>query len=127
MGEYEDFIEDYVHVTLDEVQWAEIIRRAMSADEKDVHLFILRSWANSQLVTAASINAFRGTVMEVHDDRDKANLAISTIIRWIRSISPVKSATCYFWNAVSGEWSISSAQMKSLRKAFGASSYPTLS
>lgn len=118
---YEDF-----ELTTD--QWAQVIEKAKAAPQSDLHLYILRSLANQQVVTSASINAFKGRVVETAEDRKIASTAIGNISRWVRDevgkeggneVTNSDTATFYQWNDIRGEWTIGHFQCKSLRQALG--------
>ena len=118
---YEDF-----ELTAD--QWARVIEKAEAAPQSDLHLYILRSLANQQFVTSASINAFKGRVVESAEDRKIGSTAIGNISRWVRDelrkqggneVTNPDTATFYQWNDIRGEWTIGHFQRKSLRQALG--------
>ena len=116
--------EKYESVSLTVDQWKQVIERAESSDGRDLHMFILRSWANQQVVTNGSINAFRGTVVEDVTDRRNGSTAIGVITRFVRSVTGNPKASCYEWNTINGEWTIGTFQTMSLRMALGHSRAP---
>ena len=67
-------------------QWEQVIEKANSTDRSDLHMFILRSWANQQSVSNASICAFREIVVEDVADRSSGSTAIGTISRFVRDV-----------------------------------------
>ena len=87
-------------------------------------MFILRSWANQQVVTTASINACRGHVIEDAASRGAGSTAVSTINEWARKASGNPKAGCFEWNRIKGEWTIGTFQKFFLRMAFGSSRSP---
>ena len=111
-----------VHLTID--QWKQVIEKAENAAGRDLHMYILRSWANQQVVTNGSINAFRGNVIEDITDRKNGASAIRNITRFARAVTGNPKATCYSWNTIRGEWTIGTYQTFSLRKALGNSRAP---
>ncbi|MEX0502595.1 hypothetical protein AB3X55_03260 [Alphaproteobacteria bacterium LSUCC0719] len=113
---YEDF-----ELTTD--QWSQVIEKARAAPQSDLHLYILRSLANQQVVTSASINAFKGRVVETAEDRKIASTAIGNISAWVREVTKPK-ATFYQWNEIRGEWTIGHFQRESLRQALGGNPCP---
>ena len=69
--------ENYEHEHLSVDQWVDVIERAKQAEGKDLYLYILRSWANQQVVSNASICAFRGQIVEDVKDRQSGSNAIA--------------------------------------------------
>ena len=118
----EDKYED-VDLTIN--QWEQVIEKASSAEKSDLHMFILRSWANQQSVSNASICAFRKIVIEDVSDRSSGSTAIGTISRFVRDVTGIPNATCYEWNTIKGEWTLGTYQTFSLRMALGASRKPS--
>ena len=112
-----------VELTID--QWKQIIEKAKNSDKSDLHMFILRSWANQQAVSNASICAFREIVVEDVTDRSSGSTAIGTISRFVRDVTDNPKATCYEWNTIKGEWTVGTFQTFSLRMALGASRKPS--
>ena len=110
------------HLTIS--QWEQVIERAKNADKSDMHMYILRSWANQQSVSNASICAFREIVVEDINDRKTGSNAIGQISKFVRDVTGIPKATCYEWNSIKGEWTLGGFQSYSLRKAFGASRIP---
>ena len=117
--------ENYEHEHLSVDQWAEVIEKAKQAEGKDLYMYILKSWANQQLVSNASICAFRGQIVEDVKDRQSGSNAIGQISKFVRSVTGNPKATCYEWNTIRGEWTVGTFQTFSLRKAFGATRAPT--
>ena len=87
-------------------------------------MYILKSWANQQVVSNASICAFRGQIVEDMKDRQSGSNAIGQISKFVRSVTGNPKATCYEWNTIRGEWTVGTFQTFSLRKAFGATRAP---
>ena len=116
--------ENYEHQHLSVDLWVDVIDKAKQAEGKDLYLYILRSWANQQVVSNASICAFRGQIVEDVKDRQSGSNAIGQISKFVRSVTGNPKATCYEWNTIRGEWTIGTFQTFSLRKAFGASRAP---
>ena len=102
-------------------QWEQVIEKAKNAEKSDLHMYILRSWANQQSVSNASICAFREIVIEDITDRSSGSTAIGSISRFVRDVTGNPKATCYEWNTIKGEWTLGAFQTFSLRKALGAS------
>ncbi len=112
-----------VELTIEE--WKQVIEKASSTEKSDLHMFILRSWANEQSVSNASICAFREKVIEDVTDRSTGSTAIGTISRFVRDVTGNPKATCYEWNTIKGEWTLGTYQTFSLRMALGASRKPS--
>ena len=113
--------EQYESCDLTAEQWSEVISKAEETPESDFYLYILRSLANQQVVTNASICAYKKTVVEEIQDRRTGSTSMGTITRWVRSVTGNPKAAFYEWNTIKGEWTIGYFQCASLRKAFGAS------
>ena len=69
-------------------------------------MYVLLSWANQQVVTNASIYAFRGQIIEDVTDRVSGSNAMSQITKFVRSVTGNSKHTCYQWHTIKGEWSI---------------------
>jgi hypothetical protein len=106
-------------------QWKDVIKKAEGSSQSDLFLYILRSFANQQVVTNGSINAFKGVIVETADDRRNASTAIGNITTWVRSVTGNPKASFYDWNTIQGEWTIGYFQVCSLRMAFGGSRSPS--
>ena len=117
--------EKYEGVGLTVNQWEQVVEKASSAPASDLHMYILRSWANQQSVSNASICAFRGVVIEDVTDRSSGSTAIGTISRFVRDVTGNPKATCYEWNTIKGEWTLGTYQTYSLRIALGAKRAPS--
>ena len=117
--------DQYEGVELTVEQWGQVIEKAKSAERAELHMYILRSWANQQVVTNGSISAFRGEVIEEVTDRRIGSSAIGTITRFVRDVTGNPKATCYDWNTIRGEWTIGAFQTFSLRMALGAKRAPS--
>ena len=116
--------EKYEHVQLPVDQWKKVIERA-EATNNELYMFILRSWANQQSISAASLSAFRGKVIAEAIDRRDGSSAIGQISKWVRDLTGNPRATCYEWNAIKGEWTVGYYQLASLRLAFGVDRVPS--
>jgi hypothetical protein len=111
----------YENAQLTISQWEQVIEKAKNAEKSDLHMYILRSWANQQSVSNASICAFREIIIEDITDRSSGSTAIGSITRFVRDVTDNPKATCYEWNTIKGEWTLGTFQTFSLRKALGAS------
>ena len=111
----------YENAELTISQWEQVIEKAKNAGKSDLHMYILRSWANQQSVSNASICAFREIITEDITDRSSGSTAIGSITRFVRDVTGNPKATCYEWNTIKGEWTLGAFQTFSLRKALGAS------
>jgi len=116
--------DQYEHVDLTIDQWKQIIEKAKNATGQKLYMYVLLSWANQQVVTNASICAFRGQIIEDVTDRVSGSNAMTQITKFVRSVTGNSKHTCYEWNTIKGEWTIGTFQTFSLRKAFGASRAP---
>ena len=115
----------YEGVELTVSQWEQVIEKAKRSEKSDLHLYILRSWANQQVVSNGSICAYRGKVVEDVSDRSSGSTAIGTISRFVRDVTGNPKATCYEWNTIKGEWTVGTFQTFSLRLALGAKRAPS--
>ncbi len=117
--------EKYEGIALTVSQWEQVIQKAKSTEKSDLHMYILRSWANQQVVSNASICAYRGVVVEDSTDRSIGSTAIGIITKFVRDVTSNPKATCYEWNTIRGEWTIGTYQTFSLRMALGAKRKPS--
>lgn len=117
--------EKYESVQLTVDQWKQVIEKAGNSEKSDLHMYVLRSWANQQSVSNASICAFRSIVVEDIRDRSSGSTAIGTISRFVRDVTGNPKATCYEWNTIKGEWTVGTFQTFSLRMALGAKRAPS--
>ena len=115
----------YEGVELTINHWEQVIEKASSTEKSDLHMFILRPWANQQSVSNASICAFREIVIEDVTDRSSGSTAIGTISRFVRDVTGNPKATCYEWDTIKDEWTLGTYQTFSLRMALGASIKPS--
>ena len=116
--------ENYEHEKLSVDQWVKVIEKAKQAEGRALYMYILKSLANQQVVSNASICAFRGQIVEDVKDRQSGSNAIGQISKFVRSITGNPKATFYEWNTIRGEWTVGTFQTFSLGKAFGASRAP---
>ena len=108
---------DYVYKELSKDQWSQVLEKASNAENSDLHFFLLRSLANQQTVSAGSLAAYKGEVMNDLLDRRLGSSSIGTISTWVRQVTGDQRDTFYQWNEVQGNWMIGSSQAKSLRAA----------
>ena len=108
---------DYIYKELSKDQWSKVLEKAMNAENSKLHLFLLRSLANQQTVSAGSLAAYKGEVMTDRLDRRLGSTSIGTISTWVRQVTGDPRDTFYNWNDVEGNWMIGSTQAKSLRAA----------
>ena len=108
---------DYVYKELSKDQWSQVLEKASKAENSDLHLFLLRSLANQQTVSAGSLAAYKGEVMNDLLDRRLGSSSIGTISTWVRQVTGDQRDTFYQWNEAQGNWMIGSSQAKSLRAA----------
>ena len=108
---------DYVYKELSKDQWSQVLEKASKAENSDLHLFLLRSLANQQTVSAGSLAAYKGEVTNDLLDRRLGSSSIGTISTWVRQVTGDQRDTFYQWNEAQGNWMIGSSQAKSLRAA----------
>ena len=108
---------DYIYKELSKDQWTEVIEKARNAENSGLHLFLLRSLANEQTVSAGSLAAYKGEVMNDLLDRRLGSSSIGTISTWVRQVTGDQRDTFYQWNEAQGNWMIGWSQAQSLRAA----------
>ena len=105
------------YITLTREQWSQVLDKASSNESI---MFILRSWANTQSVSAGSVPAFDCVVRHDLEARKQVAPRIGTITKWGRVITSTDNASCYIWNEHFGVWSIGWDNVRALREAFAA-------
>jgi hypothetical protein len=117
---------EYQSVTLTTKQWQEVLGHAEAAASAEKYMFILRCWANAQVLTNASYVAFEGSVAEDLTDRKNASLRIGNITKWVKAVTGISETmpSVYQWNQIKGEWTIGWDQCGNLRQALGYSKMP---
>lgn len=108
---------DYVYKELPKHQLSQVLKKASNAENSDLHFFLLRSLANQQTVSAGSLAAYKGEVMNDLLDRRLGSSSIGTISTWVRQVTGDERDTFYQWNEAQGNWMIGSSQAKNLRAA----------
>jgi hypothetical protein len=103
--------------TLHSSEWTLVIEKAQAAPEANLHMFILTCLANSQTISIGTICAFRGVKLETGAQRSVGSTAVGYITKWVRGVTGEEKASFFDWHPISGEWSIGSYQMRSLRTA----------
>ena len=111
--------------------WKQVASWAESQNDH-VYIFILRSLANQGVVTAHSINAFKGQVINNREFVKNANRDIGTITGQVKLALGISyneksegRADWYSWNTIRKEWTISGYQLESLREAFDVTANPS--
>ncbi|MDC3169431.1 hypothetical protein OA871_00130 [Paracoccaceae bacterium] len=104
------------YITVTKKQWQDLIKLV---EDKELQMFVIRSWANAQTVSLASILAFKGEIQTSYKDREAAKNILGPITVALRKVTKSSKATCYSWNWVKGEWAISHSSFVNLRKALG--------
>ena len=107
----------YTYIELSKDRWTQVLEKATKADSSDLHLFLLRSLANQQTVSAGSLAAYKGEIMSDLLDRRLGSSCIGTISTWVRQVTGGQRDTFYQWNEAQGNWMIGSTQAKALRAA----------
>lgn len=117
---------EYMTVVLSADQWSQMLDHINESDHASKYMFILRSWANAQVVTNASYMAFEGLVAEELADRSTASLRIGNITKWVKAVTGINDLipSVYQWNQIKGEWTIGWDQCGNLRQALGYSKMP---
>lgn len=117
---------EYASVVLTVAQWNKVLGHIKKSENSEKYMFILRSWANAQVVTNASYMAFEGFVAEALADRNTASLRIGNITKWVKAVTGVDEPmpSVYQWNQIKGEWTIGWDQCGNLRQALGSSKMP---
>ena len=64
---------EYTNIVLTTEQWRRVLAFISESENSEKYMFILRCWANGQVVTNASYLAFEGLVAEDLTDRKTAS------------------------------------------------------
>tara|TARA_B100000787_G_scaffold130024_2_gene98937 strand:- start:1152 stop:1520 length:369 start_codon:yes stop_codon:yes gene_type:complete len=117
---------EYKSILLSVDQWKQVLVHVEGAANSNKYMFILRCWANAQVVTNSSYVAFEGIVAEDLTDRTITGLRIGNITKWVKNVTGLADPTpsVYQWNQIKGEWTIGWDQCGNLRQALGFSKMP---
>jgi hypothetical protein len=118
-------------VTLSVAKWLKVIRYVNASSDADKYMFVLRLWANAQVVKNTSYQAFDGLIGESASDLTAVTLRIEQITEWVEVAMGSSSvlldvrelAICQL-DESAGTWTVSSEQCVNLRQAIGFSNRP---
>ena len=118
-------------VTLSVAKWLKVIRYVNASSDADKYMFVLRLWANAQVVKNTSYQAFDGLVGENASDLTAVTLRIEQITEWVEvamgsssALLDVRQLALCQLDESAGTWTISSEQCVNLRQAIGFSNMP---
>ncbi|GMG85294.1 hypothetical protein LNKW23_45120 [Paralimibaculum aggregatum] len=113
--------EDRQYVDLSASQWRAVIERirGSQAASAPAVLFVLRCWANSQMVAAGQIAAFAGAVEQGSQANQRGAGLIGQITNHVVAVlgadSPVPNPGPYIWNPAAAAWSTGYFNAQALR------------
>ena len=118
-------------VTLSVAKWLKVIRYVNASSDADKYMFVLRLWANAQVVKNTSYQAFDGLVGENASDLTAVTLRIEQITEWVEvamgsssALLDVRQLAVCQLDESAGTWTVSSEQCVNLRQAIGFSYRP---
>jgi hypothetical protein len=118
-------------VTLSVAKWLKVIRYVNASSDADKYMFVLRLWANAQVVKNTSYQAFDGLIGESASDLTAVTLRIEQITEWVEvamgsssALLDVRQLALCQLDESAGTWTISSEQCVNLRQAIGFSNMP---
>ena len=118
-------------VTLSVAKWLKVIRYVNASSDADKYMFVLRLWANAQVVKNTSYQAFDGLVGENASDLTALTLRIEKITEWVEvamgsssALLDVRQLAVCQLDESAGTWTVSSEQCVNLRQAIGFSNRP---
>ena len=118
-------------VTLSVAKWLKVIRYVNASSDADKYMFVLRLWANAQVVKNTSYQAFDGLVGENASDLTAVTLRIEQITEWEEvamgsssALLDVRQLAVCQLDESAGTWTVSSEQCVNLRQAIGFSNRP---
>jgi hypothetical protein len=118
-------------VTLSVAKWLKVIRYVNASSDADKYMFVLRLWANAQVVKNTSYQAFDGLVGENASDLTAVTLRIEKITEWVEvamgsssALLDVRQLAVCQLDESAGTWTVSSEQCVNLRQAIGFSNRP---
>ena len=118
-------------VTLSVAKWLKVIRYVNASSDADKYMFVLRLWANAQIVKNTSYQAFDGLVGENASDLTALTLRIEKITEWVEvamgsssALLDVRQLAVCQLDESAGTWTVSSEQCVNLRQAIGFSNRP---
>ena len=118
-------------VTLSVTKWLKVIRYVNASSDADKYMFVLRLWANAQVVKNTSYQAFDGLIGESASDLTAVTLRIEQITEWVEvamgsssALLDVRQCAICQLDESAGTWTVSSEQCVNLRQAIGFSNRP---
>lgn len=118
-------------VTLSVAKWLKVIRYVNASSDADKYMFVLRLWANAQVVKNTSYQAFDGLIGENASDLTAVTLRIEQITQWVEvamgsssALLDVRQLAVCQLDESAGTWTVSSEQCVNLRQAIGFSNRP---
>ena len=118
-------------VTLSVAKWLKVIRYVNASSDADKYMFVLRLWANAQVVKNTSYQAFDGLIGESASDLTAVTLRIEQITEWVEvamgsssALLDVRQLALCQLDESAGTWTVSSEQCVNLRQAIGFSNMP---
>jgi len=118
-------------VTLSVAKWLKVIRYVNASSDADKYMFVLRLWANAQVVKNTSYQAFDGLVGENASDLTAVTLRIEQITEWVEvamgsssALLDVRQLAVCQLDESACTWTVSSEQCVNLRQAIGFSNRP---
>ena len=118
-------------VTLSVAKWLKVIRYVNASSDADKYMFVLRLWANAQVVKNTSYQAFDGLIGENASDLTTVTLRIEQITEWVEvamgsssALLDVRQLAVCQLDESAGTWTVSSEQCVNLRQAIGFSNRP---
>ena len=120
-------------LTLSVAEWLQVIRYVNASSDADKYMFVLRLWANAQVVKNTSYQAFDGLLGESARDLTAVSLRIEKIAEWVevamgntRGLMDVRQLAICQLDESAGTWTVSSEQCVNLRQAIGFSNRPAV-
>ena len=102
-----------------------------ASSDADKYMFVLRLWANAQVVKNTSYQAFDGLIGESASDLTAVTLRIEQITEWEEvamgsssALLDVRQCAICQLDESPGTWTVSSEQCVNLRQAIGFSNRP---
>ena len=102
-------------VTLSVAKWLKVIRYVNASSDADKYMFVLRLWANAQVVKNTSYQAFDGLIGESASDLTAVTLRIEQITEWVEvamgsssALLDVRQLAICQLDESAGTWTVSS-------------------
>ena len=129
--EEQNILREHNILTLSVAEWLQVIRYVNASSDADKYMFVLRLWANAQVVKNTSYQAFDGLLGESARDLTAVSLRIEKITEWVevavgnsRGLLDVRQLAICQLDESAGTWTVSSEQCVNLRLAIGFSNRP---